>query len=653
MSEYCRDDFGLVEQADDDFKMWQGLVGPHYTPSVSEDGTLSWSNDGQLPNPEDVSIKGPPGEPGPPGAPGPGVPAGGTTGQILAKASDEDYDGEWIDPPEIDAGQVSYDSTETYSDGTVGKELGTINSALTSLSDTVNDPVHGLAQKAPLIINTASGDIASFSDGADDMPIRKLVANIVPQQDLHGQTSPYPAGGGKNKLGLTAGTFSNNGITAVVDADGIVTVNGTATANAFVRLFRGTLPFTENMILSGCPSGGSLDTYALRLLSNDGNYSDTGAGATVPSTIFSGSVDIEIRVPSGYTCTNVVFKPMLCLATATDPIVFAPYKNICPLSGWQGLSGQRTGNNLLDDSIKSFASGGFVFFNTASDRYHKTATLQAGTYTFSVTYSQAFETAKAHLSVFDVETDTRLAVAYNNTKVSFTLAKITDISLVAQNSGLTTSDILTAQLELGSTASTYEPYTGEPISVSWQDEAGTVYGGTATYNGDGTWTLVATNKHRQYIGATSEQWAYSSWSKTDTYAFYSGDYLRDSKNAAYNYNCIKYCNQVPSTDYIPLRDEDTPQIAITGSGAPYPSIRVPKGVVSAGTASAFNAYLAENPLDIVYELQTPLTYTITTEQLLNTLYGINNIWVDAGSVSVEYPADTKLYIDKRIAELAS
>ena len=127
MSEYCRDDFGLVEQADDDFKMWQGLIGPHYTPSVSEDGTLSWSNDGQLPNPEDVSIKGSPGEPGP------GVPAGGTTSQILAKSSDEDYDTEWIDPPEMDAGQVSYDSTEAYDDGTVGKELGTINSALASL----------------------------------------------------------------------------------------------------------------------------------------------------------------------------------------------------------------------------------------------------------------------------------------------------------------------------------------------------------------------------------------------------------------------------------------------------------------------------------------------------------------------------------------
>ena len=34
------------------------------------------------------------------------------------------------------------------------------------------------------------------------------------------------------------------------------------------------------------------------------------------------------------------------------------------------------------------------------------------------------------------------------------------------------------QIELGSTATTYEPYSGSTTSISWQTEAGTVYGGT-------------------------------------------------------------------------------------------------------------------------------------------------------------------------------
>lgn len=74
-----------------------GDNGTTFTPSVSEEGVISWTNDGGLSNPEPVNIKGVPGAKGDPGT---GVPAGGTVGQVLAKASDEDYDTKWKDPPE-------------------------------------------------------------------------------------------------------------------------------------------------------------------------------------------------------------------------------------------------------------------------------------------------------------------------------------------------------------------------------------------------------------------------------------------------------------------------------------------------------------------------------------------------------------------------
>lgn len=44
-----------------------GENGATFTPAVSSDGTLSWTNDGGLPNPDTVNIKGPPGDPGSPG----------------------------------------------------------------------------------------------------------------------------------------------------------------------------------------------------------------------------------------------------------------------------------------------------------------------------------------------------------------------------------------------------------------------------------------------------------------------------------------------------------------------------------------------------------------------------------------------------------
>jgi hypothetical protein len=45
-----------------------------------------------------------------------------------------------------------------------------------------------------------------------------------------------------------------------------------------------------------------------------------------------------------------------------------------------------------------------------------------------------------------------------------------------------------------------------------------------------------------------------------------------------------------------------------------------------------------------YEVATPITYELTAEQI-STLLGVNNIWCDTGDTSVEYRADTKLYID--------
>jgi hypothetical protein len=44
---------------------------------------------------------------GPQGEPGEGVPTGGTTDQVLAKASNADFDTEWVDLPEVDTGVIS------------------------------------------------------------------------------------------------------------------------------------------------------------------------------------------------------------------------------------------------------------------------------------------------------------------------------------------------------------------------------------------------------------------------------------------------------------------------------------------------------------------------------------------------------------------
>jgi hypothetical protein len=62
----------------------------------------------------------------------------------------------------------------------------------------------------------------------------------------------------------------------------------------------------------------------------------------------------------------------------------------------------------------------------------------------------------------------------------------------------------------------------------------------------------------------------------------------------------------------------------------------------------WKAQLASTPMQVVYTLATPIEITLTPTQI-ETLIGQNNVWSDAGEVDVDYPADTKLYVDKKIA----
>lgn len=77
-----------------------GVNGVTFTPSVSEDGTISWTNDGNLQNPDSVNIMGPQGAQG---NAGPGIASGGTDGQFLVKSGSVDYQTEWktLDPKDI------------------------------------------------------------------------------------------------------------------------------------------------------------------------------------------------------------------------------------------------------------------------------------------------------------------------------------------------------------------------------------------------------------------------------------------------------------------------------------------------------------------------------------------------------------------------
>lgn len=125
---------------------------------------------------------------------------------------------------------------------------------------------------------------------------------------------PYPYYDGMSK--------TENGITFIVNTDGTITVNGTATDRAIyyiAGLYSVSPP--KNCIMTGCPSGGGSNTYSLEAYNEDQYYhSDVGSGTLIPAN-FACRVIIVIR--QGTTVNKIVFKPMLNYGSSALP--YEPY----------------------------------------------------------------------------------------------------------------------------------------------------------------------------------------------------------------------------------------------------------------------------------------------------------------------------------------
>lgn len=123
----------------------------------------------------------------------------------------------------------------------------------------------------------------------------------------------------KNFLPNVATSQTKNGIDFTIYDDGTVKANGTSTVYAIITIANIKLP-RGNYILNGCPTGGGGSTYLLRTQDgvNISNVIDTGSGANISITEKSGSADIKLQISPNVTINNLIFKPMIRLASVTD-----------------------------------------------------------------------------------------------------------------------------------------------------------------------------------------------------------------------------------------------------------------------------------------------------------------------------------------------
>lgn len=188
------------------------------------------------------------------------------------------------------------------------------------------------------VTETASGSIASFDDGADDVPLKSLVVNITPKQasgtpsptnilPITGWTAANITRAGKNlltNLPRDIGTFS--GVTVSVNAEGQIVLNGTCTSNNNARIGSCTLP-AGSYTFSGMTTTGSSSTHFLNITpmwggtSNQNLYSGEYSGTATEERTYT----VRLYFRSGAVFNNTVYEPMIRLASDTDA-TFEPYK---------------------------------------------------------------------------------------------------------------------------------------------------------------------------------------------------------------------------------------------------------------------------------------------------------------------------------------
>lgn len=129
---------------------------------------------------------------------------------------------------------------------------------------------------------------------------------------------------GKNKLPNYCISGSESGITWVKYADGTVVLNGTAEADISIYIVTENNAFSLSAgqyYVSGCPDDinvGSNYVAQFILTKADGsqNYAiDNGTGVSWNSSADLSAIRARIKVFSGKTVSNAVFKPMICTAS--------------------------------------------------------------------------------------------------------------------------------------------------------------------------------------------------------------------------------------------------------------------------------------------------------------------------------------------------
>lgn len=290
--------------------------------------------------------------------------------------------------------------------------------------------------------------------------------------------------------------------------------------------------------------------------------------------------------------------------------------NVRPITGWSNANVYRTGKNLIDVSDTEIGTAWNGISNSARARL--VVELKAGTYTLSMNGTNGLDGGYYAVSS-TVPPSGVYTLTFPQTITTTSTNKYFILGFNKSSIAQTDIDALNLQLELGSTATTYEPYNGNTYTISL---GGTRYGGTLDVT---TGTLTVTHGIVD-LGTLT-------WSGNQRFTATVSDALKAVGGGTIpNWVCSSLKIATPNAVYA-----NTVDSAVSFYGAKLIQARAN----SITDATAFKT--AMDGVQLCYELATPTTVSLTAEDI-ELLTGTNYVWADTGDSTIEYGQDpNKIY----------
>lgn len=482
--------------------------------------------------------------------------------------------------------------------------------------------------KAPIIIDSATGNPIVIKDGADGLPVEGMKIHFSPIQSGTGDPSPSnirPISGWNNFIlnRTGANVFNANEWIGM----GVNSTKYSIGENCTITVKENDTSSIGNRLITLIPNT-VYAYYADNSFSDIRVFNSSGSSIESKSTqTFTAPADGKVAIKF-YASTYPTTGQFSMVIGSTPPVACIPYaknfhlitvpalgKNLCPkLIKGIGINA----NDGSEMQIATFATTDYIPVDFSKDHEYSLSGLEIQLTSYISAYNaqkqfigrtSGTQRANDHLNEASFPNGTDKATG--------------DIAFlrISQYEGTTNKSIdlidnINVQLEVGSSVTTYEPYINN-----------TVYGGTL----DAVTGVLTIDKKAFNLGALG--WVYAD--TTNYRLWYADNDEMDAEST--DLICEKY---------MPANDNSTNNSIrkyITGSGVKRVSIHddeYNEYTTSAQIKTALNDVYYVSKIGNPYEIQLdPVTVT--------TLLGDNTIWSDAnGNIELDYRADTKLFCQK-------